>query len=108
MNQQVRFNLLRGAEREFHMSAVHGIASLKGNYSPPAHASEFCAHFGWSQTQIAEIIVRRDLGSFQLPSDVPRIRLVDGIIRARVGSASAGENCLGLGFAVSLPDFFHV
>src|SRR5258706_1397102 len=108
MNQQVGFNLLRGAEREFNVGAVHRIAGLEGDYLPPAHAGELRTHFGRSQSQITKVVVRGNLRTLQLSADVPRIRLVDGIISARMSAAGTGANCLGFGLAVSLPDFFHI
>ncbi len=108
MNQQVGFDLLGGAECKLDVRAVHGIASLEGDHLSPADAGKLRADFGWSQAQVTKIIVGRNLGSFQLSSDVPGIRLVDGVIGARMSGASAGENCLGLCLAVGLPDFFHV
>src|SRR5258707_12532893 len=105
MNQQVGLNLLGGAECKLDVRAVHGIASLKRYYFPPAHAGKLSTDFGWSQAQVAKIIVGRNLGSFQLASDVPGIRLVDGVIGARMSGAGAGENCLSLGLAVGFPDF---
>ena len=108
MNQQVGLDLLGRAERQLHVSAVHGIASLKGDYFPPAHAGKLGTHFCRSQSQITKIIMRRNLCPFQSSSDIPGIRLVDGVIRTRMGGAGAGENCPRLGLAVGLPDFFHV
>ena len=67
MDQQVGLDLLGGAEGEFHVRAVHGIAGLEGDHTPPAQAGKFGAQFGRSQTQSAKIVVRRDLQPSKLP-----------------------------------------
>ena len=62
MNQQVGLDLLGGAERELNVGAVHGIASLEGDHTAPAHAGKLGTHFGRSQTPVTKIIVGRNLG----------------------------------------------
>src|SRR5207244_13364571 len=57
MDQQIRLYLLGGAESQFHMGAVHGIAGLKGYYATPAQAGKLGAKFRRSKTQCAEVVV---------------------------------------------------
>ena len=108
MNQQVGFNLLGRAEREFHVGAVHGIARLEGNHAAPSQAGELSAQFRRSEAQRAEIIVRRGLQAFDAPADVPRVRLVHRVVGAGMSLAGAVEDRFGFGCAVGLPDFFDV
>ncbi len=90
------------------VSAVHGVASLEGNDAAPSEAGKLRAQFGGSEAQRAEIVMRRCLQTFDASADVPRVRLVHGVVCARVGLAGAIENCLGFGSAVGLPNFFYV
>ncbi len=77
MNQQVGFHLLGGAEGQFLVGAMHGIAGLEGDDAAPAQAGKFGAQFRRSQTQRAEIVVRRRLQAFERAADIPGIGLVD-------------------------------
>ncbi len=63
MNQQAGLDLLGGAECELDVSAVHGIASLEGDHTPPADAGKLGPHLGRSQAQVTKIVVRRESGS---------------------------------------------
>ncbi len=108
MDQQIGFDLLGGAEGQFHVGAVHRIARLERNHAAPAFAGKFGAKFGGSQTQSAEIIMRRNLHAFDFSADVPRIRLIDGVIGAGMRRAGAGKNRFSFGFAIGLPDVLHV
>ena len=49
MNQQVGLDLLGGAESQFDVGAVHGVASLEGDHAAPAHAGKLGTNFGRSQ-----------------------------------------------------------
>ena len=108
MNQQIGFDLLGGAECQFHVRAMHRVACLEGDHFPPAHARKFCAHFGGRQTQVAKIVVRRNLRRLDFASDVPRIRLIDGVISPGMRGAGGGENRFCFGLTVRLPDLFDV
>ena len=61
MNEQIRLHLLGGAEREFDVSAVHGIAGLKCDYAAPSQAGKFGAQLSRSEAQAAEVVMRRRL-----------------------------------------------
>src|SRR5579864_813045 len=87
---------------------MHRIASLEGNDAAPSQTGELGAQLRWSETESAEIIVRRNLHAFDASTDVPRIGLVHRVVRARMGFAGAVKNRLSLGRAVGLPDFFDV
>ena len=104
MNQEAGFHLLGGAEGKFLVGAVHGIARLEGDDASPSQAGELGAEFGWSQAQRTEIIVRGSLSALDASAHIPGIRLVDRVIRARMGFAGAVEYRLGLGLPVGLPD----
>ena len=108
MDQQVSLDLLGGAERQFHVGAVHRIARLKRDDAAPAHASKFRPQFGGSQTQAAKIVMRRDLQTLDFSAHVPRIRLVDSIIGAGMSGAGGAENRFGFRFPIWLPDLFDV
>ena len=108
MNQQVRFDLLGCAEREFHVGAVHGIACLEGNYSAPSETGELSAQFRRREAQRTEVIVGRALQALDAPAYVPRVRLVHGVVGAGMGFAGAVEHCFGFGCPVGLPDFLNV
>ena len=51
MNEEIGFDLLGGAEGEFHVRAVHRVAGLEGDDAAPAQAGKFGAQFGGSQAQ---------------------------------------------------------
>src|SRR5208283_2535928 len=73
MNQQIGFDLLGGAHREFDVRAVHGIARLERNDTDPAEAGKFRAQFGRCQTKGAEIVVRGRLEFLDASPDIPRV-----------------------------------
>ncbi len=52
--------------------------------------------------------MRRLLHALYAAADVPRIRLVYGIVGAGMRGAGAAEYCLGLGLAIRLPNVFDV
>ncbi len=52
--------------------------------------------------------MRRDLRAFDFSANVPWIRLVDGVIGAGMGGAGTGEDGLGFGLAIGLPNIFHM
>ena len=108
MNEQVRLDLLGGAEREFLMGAVHGIARLEGNHAPPPQTGKLGTQFGWSQPQTFEVIVRRRLRAFDSATHVPRVALVQQVIGAGMDITRAIEDRLGFGLAVGLPHVFDV
>src|SRR5208282_4023649 len=103
MDQEVSLDLLRSTECKLNVGAVHRIASLKSNHAAPAHAGKFGPHFGRGQTLVAKIVVGGNLSPFESSSDVPGIRLVDGVIGARMGGTGAGENGLSFSFPIGLP-----
>ena len=108
IDEKIRFHLLRSAEGEFHVGAVHRIAGLEGDYFAPSQAGELSAQLRRRQAQSAEIIVRRQLQAFDAAPHVPRVPDVHRIVRARMSLAGGAKYCLGFGGAVGLPDFFHV
>src|ERR1700685_1293568 len=50
MDEQIGLDFVSGTERQVHMGAVHGVASLKRNYTSPAQTRKFGAQFGGSKT----------------------------------------------------------
>ena len=108
MDQQIRLNLLGGAHRQFDVSAMHRVAGLERDDLGPAHALKFRANVLRSQTQFAEIVVRGFLQSFDFSADVPRIRLVDGVVGARMRGAGRAKYSFGFGRAIGLPHVFDV
>ena len=57
MNQEVGFDLLGGAESQFHVGAVHRVAGLESDDAPPSQAGKLGTQFRGRQTQAAEIIM---------------------------------------------------
>src|ERR1700680_1050896 len=108
MKQQVGLNLFSRAERQLHMGTVHGVAGLERNYTAPAQTSKFGSQLGRSETQRAEVVVRRHLHAFHTTSHVPGVALVQQIVDARMNRAGGSKYRLSFGLAVRLPDFFHV
>ena len=94
MKQQVRFYLLRGAESEFLVRAMHGISGLKGDHSPPAETRKFGAQFRGCQAEGPKIVMGGMLQAFQCSSDVPGIRLVHGVVGAGMSLAGVPKTLL--------------
>src|SRR5262249_30705822 len=108
VNEQIRFNLFCGAKRELDVRPVHRVSSLEGNDTAPSESSKLGPQFRRSESKAAEIVGRWSLRAFDSSADVPRIRFVDGVIRARMHCAGAAEHGLRLGLAIGLPDVFNV
>src|ERR1039458_5271821 len=89
MDQKVGFHLLGRAESEFHVGAVHGVASLEGNDSAPSKTRELRAQLCRGEAQRAEIVMRRMLQTFDAPAYVPRVRLIHRVVGAGMSLAGA-------------------
>src|ERR1039457_6452356 len=107
MNQQIGLNLLGRAEGEFYVCAMHGITRLEGNHAAPSQAGELSPQFRRCEAQRAEIIMRRRLQTLHPPANVPRVRLVHGVVGAGMSLADAVEYRFGFGGAIGLPDFLY-
>ena len=76
MNQKIGLNLFCGSQGQLLMGPMHRVPCLEGDHSTPTEPDEFRSQLGRSQTQGAEIIMRRQLDAFQTTADVPRVCLV--------------------------------
>jgi hypothetical protein len=63
MDQEIRFDLSRGAQSELLVSAVHRIARLKRNYAAPAETRKFGAQVGRGQTEGTKIVMSGKLNA---------------------------------------------
>ena len=61
MNQQVCFDLLGCAHRQFNVRTMHGIPRLKCNNIAPAKARKISAHFRRGKSQCAKVVMRGPL-----------------------------------------------
>jgi hypothetical protein len=108
VNEQVGLDLFGRAERQLHMSAVHGVAGLKRHHAAPAQACKFSPQFGRSQTQRAEVVVRRHLQAFDTASHVPGVAFIQQVIDAGMNRAGGAKYRLSFRLAVRLPNVFDV
>src|SRR5579864_4089257 len=87
---------------------MHRIAGLKRYDAPPSALGEFRSQLRRSWAQRFEIIVYRQLNAFQLPAHVPRIRLLQQILDARMTETRRSKHGLCFRVKVRLPDFLHM
>ena len=108
MDEETGFDLLRGAEGEFDMRAVHWVASLEGDDAAPTLVRKFGTKLGRGLAEGFEVVVARKLEALKAPADVPWIAPVHQIGNAGVGATRAVEDGFALGLAIGLPDVFDV
>ena len=82
MDQQARFDILRRAERELLVRAVHRIAGLERHDPAPAELLKAIAKLLRSITQVLEIVMNRSIDSAQLAAEIDgvaaRLQIADG------------------------------
>ena len=67
VNEEVRFDLLCGAERELDVRAVHRVAGLEGDDAAPAASGELFAELGRRRRRRLVVVVERELQAFDRP-----------------------------------------
>src|ERR1700676_1011366 len=108
MDEQVSFDLFSCAEGQLHVGTMHWVAGLERDHAAPAQTSKFSSQFGRSETQRAEVVMRRHLQAFDPASHVPRVALVQQVIHAGMNRTDGSEYRLSFRLAVWLPDFLHM
>ena len=108
MDEEAGFDLLRGAEGEFDMRAVHRVTSLEGDDAAPALVRKIGAKLGGCLTQGLEVVVARELEALEPAADVPGIASVHQIGDAGMGDACAVKDGFAFSPTIGLPDVLHV
>ncbi len=76
VDEEVGFFILRGAEGELVMCAVHRIAGLESNDLPPTALGELFAQLGGGFAERLVVVVQRRLQALEAAADVNRLALV--------------------------------
>ena len=103
VDDQVRLRFTRGAERQFLMRAVQGIAGLERHDTPPAHLAKERAEFVRRVAAGLEIIMHRLLDAGDRPAKVDRPGLIVQVIHRRMRKVIRAEYVGGLNRLVGQP-----
>jgi hypothetical protein len=90
------------------VGAVHGIPRLEGDDAPPSEPRELLAKAGGSISERAEIIVGRELKTFETSSHVIGVRAIEGISDPGMFPVIGAEDRFRLIHAVRLKDLLDV
>src|SRR5438046_3103693 len=104
MKQKARFDLARGAKRQFHVRAMHWIARLEADDPTPSQAGELRAQIRRRQPKSPEIVMGGQLQTFHASTHVPAVSLVQKIIDTGMHCTGTSQNRLRFRLAIRLPD----
>ncbi len=107
MDEEVRLRFLGGAEGQFLMRAVQGIAGLEGDDAGPAELAEMGAKFVRRVAAALEIVVDGLLDAGNRATQIDLARLVVQVVDRRVGDVVGAEDALRLFRLVGNPLVGH-
>src|SRR5690349_12385299 len=90
------------------MCAVHRVPSLECDDSPPTGIRELRPQLSWREAKGFEIVMARELQTFESSADVPWIAAVHKITDSRMHHARRLEDRLGFGLPIGLPDILDM
>ena len=106
VDQQVGLDFLGRTQGQLVMRAMHRVPRLEGHDAAPAQPGELLAHLGGRQAQFPEVVLGRQLDTFELASDVVRLRpglqvTHRGVLGSRrLAVSSSTSSVIGIGHSV--------
>ena len=104
MDEQVRLDLTRGAQRQLLVGAVDWVAGLESHDLAPAELAKARPELRRRVAQVLEVVVHRRLDAAQATAHVDRVRDVVQVMHRRVLLVGCAEHARSFRGLVGRPD----
>ena len=104
MNEQARLDLLRRAQGQLLVGAVHGVAGLERHHPRPPQPREGVPQLGRGVPQLLVVVERHRVHALDASPDVRRRGALEEVGGAGVLAVGGAEHRLGLRLAVGAPE----